>query len=187
MYQIRKKVAEISVYLYQQGLAPGKSGNISLRKDDVVAITPTNVSLRDIDGEAVALVNLEGEILSEGIVPSSELQLHLMIYREREGVEGVVHIHSPYATGFALAGKKIKILEGFGPVQEEYLEMVGYAPPGSEILAQMVKNGLKKEDALILEGHGLVAVGPSLEEAALLSEWVEKTAKTIFISKMLQK
>lgn len=187
MYQIRRKVAETSVYLYQQGLAPGKSGNISFRKDDVIGITPTNISLRDIDVAATALVNLEGEILSEGVVPSSELQLHLMIYRERDDVKGVVHIHSPYATGFALAGKKIKRLEGFGPVKKEYLDMVEYVPPGSEKLAQKVKKGLRKEDVLILEGHGLVAVGPTLEEAALLSEWVEKTAKTIFISIMLQK
>jgi len=187
MYEIRKKVAETSIYLYQQGLAPGKSGNISLRKNGMVAITPTNISLRDVDVESVAMVNLAGELLSKGPIPSSELKLHLKIYNARTDVGGIVHTHSPYATGFALAGEKIKRLEGFGPVEKEYLELVGYARPGSEELAQMVKSGLKKEDIIIMEGHGLVAVGPSIEEAALLSEWVEETAKTMFVSKMLQK
>jgi L-fuculose-phosphate aldolase len=186
MYQIKKSVAQTSQYIYKQGLAPGKSGNVSMKKDEVVAITATKTSLREVKSESVALVSLDGKIISEGVIPSSELELHLMIYNERDDVKGIVHTHSPYATGFALAGKKINRLEGFGPVHKSHLEMVEYAPPGSSKLAQMVKNSLKKEDVLIMEGHGVVCVGTSLNEALLLAEWVEKTAETLFVANILK-
>jgi L-fuculose-phosphate aldolase len=186
MYQTKKKVAEASWYIYKQGLAPGKSGNVSMKKDDLVAITPTKTSLRDVEGESVVLVGLDGKIISEGVIPSSELELHLMIYQERDDVEGIVHTHSSYATGFALAEKKINRLEGFGAVNKSHLEMVDYAPPGSSKLAQLVKNGVKNDDVLILQGHGVVSVGPSLDEAVLQAEWVEKTAKTLFVAQVLK-
>lgn len=186
MYQTKKKVAEASQYIYKQGLAPGKSGNVSMKKDDIVAITPTRTSLKDVESESVVLVGLDGEIISEEVSPSSELELHLMIYQERDDVEGIVHTHSPYATGFALAGQNINLLEGFGPVNKSHLKMVDYAPPGSSKLAQKVREGMRKEDVLIMEAHGMVAVGSSLCEAVLLAEWVEKTAETLFVAQVLK-
>jgi L-fuculose-phosphate aldolase len=187
MYQTKKKVAKASHYIYKQGLAPGKSGNVSMRKDDYIAITPTRKSLRDIASESVALVSLDGKILSEEVIPSSELELHLSIYRERNDVEGIVHTHSPYATGFALAGKKIHRLEGFGIVNKSYLETVDYATPGSSKLAQIIVKGIKTEDILILKGHGVVCVGPSLDEAVLMAEWVEKSAESLFVADVLKR
>ncbi len=186
MYQAKIKVAEASRYIYKQGLAPGKSGNVSMRKDDFIAITPTRTSLRDIASEFVALVGLDGKIIGEEVIPSSELELHLTIYRERNDVEGIVHTHSPYATGFALAGKKIHYLEGFGKVNKPYLEMVDYAAPGSSKLAQIIVKKIKNDDVLILEGHGVVCVGPSLDEAVLLAEWVEKSAESLFVAHVLK-
>lgn len=186
MYQTKKKVAQTSQCIYKQGLAPGRSGNVSMKKDDLVAITPTRTSLREVESESVALVALDGKILSEGVIPSSELELHLMIYQERDDVNGIVHTHSPYATGFAIAGKKINRLEGFEGINKSYLEMVDYASPGSSKLAQLVKNGIKNEDILIMERHGVVSVGSTLDEAVLLAEWVEKTAETLFIAQLLK-
>lgn len=187
MYQTKKKVAKASQYIYKQGLAPGKSGNVSIRKDDYIAITPTRTSLRDIASESVALVSLDGKILSEEVIPSSELELHLSIYRERNDVEGIVHTHSPYATGFALAGKKIHRLEGFGTVNKSYLETLDYATPGSSKLAQIIVKGIKTDDAVILKGHGVVCVGPSIDEAVLMAEWVEKSAESLFVAHVLKR
>lgn len=187
MYQTKKKVAMASQDIYKQGLAPGKSGNLSIRKDDIVAITPTLTSLRDVESESVVLVRVDGEIISEGLSPSSELELHLLIYQERSDVQGIVHTHSPYATGFALAGEKINLLEGFGPVNKSHLKMVDYAHPGSSKLAQLVRDSVRKEDVLIMESHGVLAVGSSIDEAVLLADWVEKTAKTLFVARALKK
>jgi L-fuculose-phosphate aldolase len=156
-----------------------------MKKDGLIAITPTLKSLKDVKSESIALVGLDGDIISEKAIPSSELELHLTIYHEREDVEGIVHTHSPYATGFALAGEKINRLEGFGPINPSALKMVDYAPPGSSKLAQLVKSAIETENVLIMKRHGVVAVGPSLDEAVLMAEWVEKTAKTLFVAQVL--
>ena len=179
------EICETGRYIYSKGLAPGKSGNISARSNDIVAITPSGVSLGYIKVEDIVLVDMEGKIVAGSAKPSSELQLHLDVYQKRDDVKGIVHTHSSYATGFALAGKRIERLEGFGECQKPLLKMVNYAMPGTRELAKLVADGLTDEDVVILKNHGLVATGENLFEAALLAEFVEETAKTQFISRVL--
>lgn len=179
------EICETGRYLYSKGLTPGKSGNISVRSQDTVAITPSGMSLGYLKAEDVVLLNMDGKILSRKEVPSSELQLHLDVYKKRDDVQGIVHTHSPYATGFALAGQMIERLEGFGELKKPFLKMIEYIPPGSSELAFSVGEGLKEEDVLILKNHGVVATGKNLFEAALLAEFVETTAKTQFVSRAL--
>ena len=179
------EICETGRYIYSKGLAPGKSGNISARSNDIVAITPSGVSLGYIKVEDIVLVDMEGKIVAGSAKPSSELQLHLDVYQKRDDVKGIVHTHSSYATGFALAGKRIERLEGFGECQKPLLKMVNYAMPGTRELAKLVADGLSDEDVVILKNHGLVATGENLFEAALLAEFVEETAKTQFISRVL--
>ena len=177
------EICEIAHYLYSKGLAPGKSGNISARFQDIVAITPSGVSLGHVSEEEIVMVNMDGKILT-GNNPSSELMLHLEVYKNKN-VNGIVHTHSSYATGFAMSGKKIERLEGFGERNKPFLKMVDYAQPGTVQLAQLVGEGLKKEDVVILENHGVVATGENLSEAALLAEFVEETAKTQLVARVL--
>lgn len=179
------EICETGRYIYSKGLAPGKSGNISARSNDIVAITPSGVSLGYIKVEDIVLVDMEGKLVAGSAKPSSELQLHLDVYQKRDDVKGIVHTHSSYATGFALAGKRIERLEGFGECQKPLLKMVNYAMPGTRELAKLVADGLSDEDVVILKNHGLVATGENLFEAALLAEFVEETAKTQFISRVL--
>ena len=104
---MKKNIAEIisvSNEIYDKGLVSGKSGNISARFGDVVAITPTLKSLSNLREEDIVLVNMEGEILTKG-KPSSEVNMHLEIYKKRPDVKAIVHTHSPYATGFAFSDK----------------------------------------------------------------------------------
>ncbi len=179
------EICETGRYIYGKGLAPGKSGNISIRSHDNIAITPSGMSLGYLKSEDIVLVDLDGEIIAGMETPSSELQLHLEIYKRRDDVLGIVHTHSSYATGFAFAGKNIERLEGFGPRTQAFLKMVDYAQPGSTELAVSVGEGLKEEDVVLLKNHGLVATGKNLFEAALLAEFVEETAKTQFIARVL--
>lgn len=185
-FPLTVKLAEISRYLYSKGLAPGKAGNISARAGDAVAITPSGVSLKDVEPDNVIMTSLAGNKLTGSGKPSSELPLHLDVYQVREDVGAIVHTHSPYVTGFALAGESIERLEGFGEIKNPLIEMVEYAPPGSDELARLVADGLKKEDVVVLKGHGLVATGETLEEAALLAEFVESGAKTQFVARTLR-
>jgi L-fuculose-phosphate aldolase len=183
-HPLTMEICETAHYIYSKGLAPGKSGNISAKFQDIMAITPSGVSLGHVKEDEIVLVDMAGKILAGGKNPSSELHLHLEVYKNKD-VQGIVHTHSSYATGFAMSGKKIERLEGFGERRKPFLKMVDYAQPGTLELAQMVGEGLKEEDVVILENHGVVATGKNLSEASLLAEFVEETAKTQFVARIL--
>lgn len=188
---MKRNIAEIvttSKEIYDKGLVSGKAGNISARfrgaNGDIVGITPTLTSLSELNEEDIVLVDLEGNILTKG-KPSSEVNMHLEIYRKRPDVNGIVHTHSPYATGFAHSSKRIKRFEGFGSIKTPYLAEIEYEKPGSDELAKSAGENIKKEDVLVLKNHGVICVNENLKEAALLAVFVEETAKTQFISYML--
>jgi L-fuculose-phosphate aldolase len=188
---MKKNIAEIvnvSNEIYDMGLVSGKAGNISARfkgeNGDVIAITPTLKSLSDLAEDDIILVDLDGNILTKG-KPSSEVNMHIEIYKKRPDVNGIVHTHSPYATGFAFSSKRLKRLEGFGAIKSEYLSCIEYEKPGTDELAKSASEGLGNEDVLILKNHGVICVADSLKEAKLLAIFVEETAKTQFITLML--
>jgi L-fuculose-phosphate aldolase len=184
---MKKNVAEIisvSNEIYDKGLVSGKAGNISARFGDMIAITPTLKSLSNLDEKDIVLVNMDGEVLTKG-KPSSEVNMHLEIYKKRSDVKAIVHTHSPYATGFAFSDKNLKRLEGFGAIKTPYLSYIEYEKPGSDELAKSTSEGLGDEDVLILKNHGVICVSDELKEAMLLAVFVEETAKTQFITYML--
>ena len=138
----------------------------------------------DLKEKDIVLVDFEGNTLTKG-KPSSEVNMHLEIYKKRNDVNAIVHTHSPYATGFAFTEKKLKRLEGFGAVKNPFLSSIDYEKPGSDELAQKASDGISDEDVLILKNHGVLCVGGTLAEAESLAGFVEETAKTQFISHML--
>ena len=182
------EIISVSNEIYEKGLVSGKSGNISKRiktsNGDVVAITPTLKSLSDLNEEDIILVDMEGNVLTNG-KPSSEVNMHLGIYKNRSDVNAIVHTHSTYATGFAFSSKRLKRLEGFGEINNKYLAQVGYEKPGSDELAKIVSENIGDEDVLILKNHGVICVADCLKEAKLLAIFVEETAKIQLITYML--
>ena len=188
---MEKNIAEIintSKEIYNNGLVFGKAGNISKRirtiTGDIVAITPTMKSLSDLNEEDIVLVDMEGNLLTKG-KPSSEVGMHLEIYKKRPDVNAIVHTHSTYATGFAFSERKLKRLEGFGEIKNPYLPTIEYEKPGSEELAKSAGENIEDTDVLILKNHGVICVGDNLKEAKLLAVFVEETAKMQFITHVL--
>jgi len=184
---MKKNIAEIikvSKEIYNKGLVSGKAGNISVKYNNVVAITPTLKSLSELNEEDIVLVDMEGNVLTKGR-PSSEVNMHLEIYKKRPDVKAIVHTHSPYATGFSFSSKQLKRLEGFGEIKSPYLSSIEYEKPGTSELALSASEGIETEDVLILKNHGVVCVSDSLKEAMLLAIFVEESAKTQFITLML--
>ncbi|MDO5823495.1 class II aldolase/adducin family protein [Methanobrevibacter sp.] len=182
------EIIRVSKEVYNKGLVSGKAGNISKRIKssigDVVAITPTLKSLADLKEEDIVMLDMDGNLLTKG-KPSSEVNMHLEIYKKRPDVNAIVHTHSPYATGFAFSSKKLKRLEGFGEIKNPYLDYIEYEKPGSIELAENASEKMIGEDILILKNHGVICVNDDLNEAKSLAIFVEESAKTQFVTYML--
>ena len=183
-----QEIIDIGNNIFNKNLVSGKSGNISKRikssNGDIVAITPTLKSLANLKQEDIVLVDLDGNLLTNGN-PSSELFMHLEIYKKRNDVNGIVHTHSPYATGFSFSNKRIKRLEGFGEIKNPYLPCIEYEKPGSPELALKVGENIGDSDVLVLRNHGVVCFSKNLKEAESLAVFIEESAKTQYITYML--
>lgn len=158
------------------------AGNVSARLDGRVLVTPTGVSLGEVTGDSLVPVDLDGGT-AEGR-PSSELELHLAVYRADEGVGAVVHTHSPAATALALAGEDLLPLTTEAEMLLGRVPLVPYAPPGSPELAEAVAPHVRGNAAVLLERHGVVAWGSSLREAFHRAELVEETARVLFLARL---
>ena len=183
-----KEIIDVGKNIYDKGLISGKAGNISARfklgSEDLIGITPTLKSLANLSEEDIVLVDLDGNILTKG-KPSSEVNMHIEIYKKRPDVNGIVHTHSPYATGFSFSNKRIKRLEGFGEIKNPFLPYIEYEKPGSVELAIKASEGIGKDDVLVLKNHGVICVSDNLKEAESLAVFIEESAKTQFITFML--
>ena len=187
--EILMELIGASHFIYNKGLTPGKSGNISCRFYDKgvskVAITKSGISKGIAGINDIIIIDMDGNVLDGEGKPSSETFLHLGIYKERNDVKAVVHTHSPHATGFSMSGKELKMLEGFGRIEKPFIPSVKYSKPGSIDLANDTAQMMKNEDVVILKNHGVVAAGVNLDEAVLLAEFIEDIAKTQFIAHLL--
>lgn len=192
MEKINEDVVKYSKFLFERGLVSGKAGNVSIKytanNKEYIAITPTLKSLGNLKPEDISIVDLDGNVLNEN-KPSSEVYMHIEIYKNREDIKSIVHTHSPYATGFAHSDKKIKRYEGFGSIKIPYIDEIEYIKPGTMELADAAGKTFGqniKRDVIILKHHGIIATGINITEAVSLAEFIEDSAKTQFISEMLK-
>ena len=169
----RERVASVARRLAGAGLVIGTAGNVSARRGDLVAITPTGAGLETLAGEQVAVVDLDGAQRDGELEPTSELDLHLGIYRRYEA-GGVVHTHAPHATALGCVLDELPVVHYSllalgGPVR-----VAGYATFGTEELAEQTLAALADRSAALMANHGTIAHGADVEQAlehTLLLEW----------------
>lgn len=174
--EARDLLVEYGRRMVADRLTVGTSGNLSVRVEDAVAITPSGVPYERVSPKDIAVVGLDGAPV-EGGRPSSELRLHLATYASTRA-RAVVHTHSPYATALAT------VLEGELPVVHYTMAALGGAVPivpyftyGTQELADATAAALVNRTAALLENHGVVTYGSSLGKAyerAQLVEWVSE-------------
>jgi L-fuculose-phosphate aldolase len=185
---LRKQVVDAGLKMYQKGLTHGTSGNISCRipQKEKMLITPSNLPYEQIQEKDIMLVNFAGEAEETGRNPSSETPFHLMIYKNREDIGGIVHSHSVYALAVAASRKTVPVFldEMFSEIGGE-IEVSNYALPGSDELASNILTKLGDKNALLLANHGTVCCGKDLEEAFWVAETVEKICKIFVLSSLL--
>jgi len=185
---ISEKIVKAGRELHNHGLVRGTSGNISarIRGTDTFLIKPSGARMEALKPEELVLVDLQGNKVRGESNVSMETLMHAAIYRIRKNAQAVVHSHAPIATAFGIA--KMEIL----PLQIEMfmllpkgVPLVPFKPPGSKALAEAVQKKITNYDALILENHGIVTVGSTIEEACSLNEMVEEGAKIQLLTKLL--
>ena len=170
---LREQVASHSRQLAAAGLVLGTAGNVSARQGDLIAITPTGARLADLRAEQVTVVDPDGTPVDGTLAPTSELDLHLGVYR-RYRAGAVVHTHAPMATAMSL------VLDELPCVHYQLVELGGTVPVapyrtfGTPELAEVVLDALEDGTAALMANHGGITHGPDLESAlhrTLLLEW----------------
>ncbi len=188
-YEIKKQICDIGKRIYDRGMVAANDGNISVKlNDNEFLCTPTGVSKGFMTPEYICKIDASGNVIQayEGFKPSSEIKMHLRVYKERPDVKSVVHAHPVYATSFAIAG--IPLTE---PIMPEAVITLGcvpiaeYGTPSTEEIPDAVSKYLPYYDAVLLENHGALAYSDSLLAAYHKMESLEFYAQLLYQSKML--
>jgi L-fuculose-phosphate aldolase len=189
--EARQGIVRVCGRLHERGLIAGQDGNVSVRLDrDRILVTPAGMSKVDVRARDLVEVLLHevraGQRDARKKRPSSELAVHLAIYRGRPDVGAIVHAHPPFATGFAVAGETLpenvlpELVYSVGPVA-----LVPFAMPGTQALADAFTPWLAGHDAWLMANHGAVTAGPTLLVAHQRMGSLEHAAQIMFTARSL--
>jgi L-fuculose-phosphate aldolase len=176
----REELIKVALEIYENKLVVGTWGNVSMRISNTkhLLITPSGMDYREIKPADIVLLNMEGEVLEGKWKPSSETPMHVAIYKNRADVGAIVHVHSTFASVFAVLHQSIPvILEETAQVIGHKIETAPYASCGTQELADCTASALGADKkAVLMANHGLLGVGRNLKDALRVCYIAEKTA-----------
>ncbi|CDM61313.1 MULTISPECIES: aldolase [Rhizobium] len=188
--RLREEICRYGRSLFERGLTPGSSGNISLRLEDGGwLVTPTNASLGFLDPARISRLDAEGRLLS-GDKPTKEIPLHTALYDTRGSARAIVHLHSTHAVALTML-PEIDPRAALPPMTPYYLMRAGetalvpYYRPGDPAVADAIRGLAGKYSSVLLANHGPVVAGDSLEAAVFATEELEETAKLYLLLRNL--
>lgn len=166
----------------RSGLCRHKSGNVSALdpEEGLICITPSGIDRECLQPRDICVLRLADLALVEGEKPSSESLMHAACYRARKDIRAVVHTHSKFATAFAVCNRPIPatVYEMFVfHTQDARIPVAPFARPGTGELAENVARVIETNDMALMERHGAIAVGGSLEDALLAAHYIEEFAE----------
>ena len=184
---LRADIVEVGRRLYARGYTASNDGNISVRLgSDRLLMTPKGVCKGFMTPDMMCITDLEGRKLQGDRDPSSEMLMHLEVYRQRQDVLAVVHAHPPTATGFAVAGIPLdravlaEVLTTLGSIP-----IAEYATPSTRELPEAVRKYIKAHDGMLLANHGALTVGADLYAAYYKMETIEHFARISLVARLL--
>ena len=182
----RKKVARFMRRLYYKNLTTSLGGNISMRAGENIVITPTAVDKGCLKAKQVAIVDMEGNNLTSDLKPSLETTMHVQIYKDHPTVNAIVHCHTIFASAFSAMDKPINahlIAESRMIIKEPVVAPYGLM--GTLELAKNVSDTFAENKVLIMENHGITAVGSEMIKAFDRIEVLENAARMTFITNLM--
>ena len=173
--------------LFERGLSPGSSGNLSARLDDGFLVTPTNSCLGFLEPARLSRLDAEGRHVG-GDKPTKELPLHLSFYRARPSCGGVVHLHSTYATALSCLADvdpedTVPPITPYVVMRVGKVPLIPYTHPGSPDVVPFILERAPRHAAMLLGNHGPVVAGTSFENAVFAAEEFEETAKLVLLTR----
>jgi L-fuculose-phosphate aldolase len=184
---LRADIVEVGRRMYARGYTASNDGNISVRLGaDRLLMTPKSVCKGFMTPDMMCITDLDGKKLQGDRDPSSEMLMHLEVYRQRPDAQAVVHAHPPTATGFAVAGIPLdravlaEVLTTLGSIP-----IAEYATPSTRELPEAVRKYIKAHDGMLLANHGALTVGGDLYAAYYKMETIEHFAKISLVARLL--
>ena len=184
---LRADIVEVGRRMYARGYTASNDGNISVRLGaGRLLMTPKSVCKGFMTPDMMCVTDLDGKKLQGDRDPSSEMLMHLEVYRQRPDVQAVVHAHPPTATGFAVAGIPLdravlaEVLTTLGSIP-----IAEYATPSTRELPEAVRKYIKAHDGMLLANHGALTVGADLYGAYYKMETIEHFAKISLVARLL--
>ncbi|MBN2287899.1 MAG: class II aldolase/adducin family protein [Candidatus Glassbacteria bacterium] len=180
---------EIAGRVYARELTSGTGGDISVRVPgtDRIVVKATGTCLGDLDYGKLSTIGLDGEVIGGNPAPSHEARIHAAIYSLREEVGAIMHMHSPYATAWAVAGMKIPAVTQQSVSLLAGLALVPYYRVGSQELDRAVAQAYANPETqvVMMQNHGVFVVGKDLYDLLYRGEVVENTARVAWLCKAL--
>jgi L-fuculose-phosphate aldolase len=183
----REEIAYFMRRLYRQGLTTCSGGNISMRHDQYVLITPSALDKGELKGEQIAVLTINGENLTPELKTSIETEMHLMVLNARPDINAVVHAHPVTATSFTALKCEINchlVAEAYAVLGTP--KFARYALMGTRKLAEIVAECVKDSNVVMMQNHGILTVGPNMLKAFDRLEVLEAAAKMTWITSTMQ-
>ena len=184
---LRAEIVEVGRRMYARGYTASNDGNISVRLgDERLLMTPRSICKGFMTPDMMCITDLNGKKLQGDRDPSSEMLMHLEVYRQRPDARAVCHAHPPVATGFAVAGIPLdravlaEVLTTLGSVP-----IAEYATPSTPELPEAVRKYVKAHDGMLLANHGALTLGADLMSAYYKLETIEHFAKISLVARLL--
>lgn len=183
-YEIKKEICEIGRRIYMNGFVAANDGNISVKvSENEYYCTPTGVSKGFMTPDMIIKIDADGNKLEGKLNPSSEIKMHMRVYRERPDVNAVVHAHPPTATAYAVAGIPLdKYLLPEAILVLGDVPICKYGTPSTMEIPDSLEPYIQTHDAFLLQNHGALTVGCNLTKAFFVMEEVEFSAKIAFMA-----
>jgi L-fuculose-phosphate aldolase len=185
--QYRREIVLFGRALHERGYVAAMDGNLSVRLDEHrILSTPTSMCKGAMRPSDLVIVDLDGRRIAGRRDVSSEIAMHLLIYKLRPDIRGIVHAHPPTATGFAAAGMPLnqplvcEVVIGLGSIP-----LAKYGTPGTPELTEALEPLVPQYDAVLMSNHGVVAYGVDLQHAYMKMETVEHFARIALVTHLL--
>ena len=186
-YQLKQEICEIGRRIYAKGFAAANDGNITVKLNDrEVLCTPTMESKGFLKPDDICKVDMQGNQIEGRKKRTSEILLHLELFKDDPTMVAVVHCHPPYATAFSIAGEDIPTC--VLPEVEIFLGIVPtaiYENPGGQEFAETIRPFVGKANTVVLKNHGTISWGRSLKEAYFRTEILDAYCRMLYLAKGL--